>query len=73
VLGARNEQQLRENLAAVSIKLTQEQHDRIETVARPAPIYPYWHRAMHAAERATPSEAEFLQQHRKTLGYEPDR
>jgi aryl-alcohol dehydrogenase-like predicted oxidoreductase len=73
VLGARNEQQLRENLAAVSIKLTQEQHDRIETVARPAPIYPYWHRAMHATERATPSEAEFLQQHRKTLGYEPDR
>jgi aryl-alcohol dehydrogenase-like predicted oxidoreductase len=69
VLGARNEHQLRENLAAVSIKLTQEQHDRIEVVARPAPIYPYWHRAMHAIERATPSEAEYLRQHRKTLAF----
>jgi aryl-alcohol dehydrogenase-like predicted oxidoreductase len=70
VLGARNEQQLRENLAAVSIKLTQQQHDRIELVARPAPIYPYWHRAMHATARATPSEAEYLRLHRKTLGYD---
>ena len=70
VLGARNEQQLRENLAAASIKLTQEQHDHIEAVARPAPIYPYWHRAMHATERATPSEAEYLRQHRKTLGFD---
>jgi aryl-alcohol dehydrogenase-like predicted oxidoreductase len=70
VLGARNEQQLRENLAAVSIKLTQEQHDRIEVVARPAPIYPYWHRAMHATERATPAEAEYLRLHRRTLGFD---
>jgi aryl-alcohol dehydrogenase-like predicted oxidoreductase len=72
VLGARNEQQLREDLAAAAIKLTQEQHDHIEVVARPAPIYPYWHRAMHAAERATPSEAEYLWLHRKTLGFEED-
>lgn len=68
VLGARDEQQLRENLAAISINLTKEQHDCIEVVARPAPVYPYWHRAMHATERATPSEAEYLRQHRKTLG-----
>lgn len=68
VLGARSEEQLRENLAAASVELTQEQHDRIEAVARPAPIYPYWHRAMYATERATPAEAEYLRQHRKTLG-----
>lgn len=70
VIGARNEQQLRECIAAASIKLTQEQHDRIEVVARPAPIYPFWHRAMYATERATPSEAEYLRLHRKTLGFE---
>jgi len=68
VLGARSEQQLRENLAAASINLTREQHESIEAVARPAPIYPYWHRAMHATERATPSEADYLRRHRKTLG-----
>ncbi len=70
VLGARNEQQLRENLAAVEIELTQEQHDHIEVVARPAPIYPYWHRAMHATERAAPSEDEYLRLHRRTLGFD---
>jgi aryl-alcohol dehydrogenase-like predicted oxidoreductase len=68
VLGARNEEQLRENLAAASVELTQAQHDHIEAVARPAPIYPYWHRAMYAAERAAAAEADYLQQHRKTLG-----
>ena len=70
VLGARSEQQLRENLAAASVELTREQQDRIEAVARPAPIYPYWHRAMYATERATPGEAEYLKGHRKTLGLE---
>ncbi len=68
VLGARNESQLREDLAAISIELTREQHDRIEAAARPAPIYPYWHRAMHATDRATPSEKGYLQGYRKTLG-----
>jgi aryl-alcohol dehydrogenase-like predicted oxidoreductase len=68
VLGARTNDQLREDLAAASVELTKEQHDRIEAVARPAPLYPYWHRAMYATERATPAEAEYLQQHRKTLG-----
>jgi aryl-alcohol dehydrogenase-like predicted oxidoreductase len=70
VLGARNEQQLREDLAAATIELTQEQQDRIEAVARPAPLYPFWHRAMYATERATPAEAEYLRRHRKTLGPE---
>jgi aryl-alcohol dehydrogenase-like predicted oxidoreductase len=71
VVGARGEQQLRDNLAAVAITLTQEQHDRIEAAARPAPIYPYWHRAMHAIARATPAEAEYLRRHRQTLTGEP--
>jgi aryl-alcohol dehydrogenase-like predicted oxidoreductase len=68
VLGARNEAQLRDTLAAESMSLTAPQQARIEAVARPAPLYPYWHRAMYAAERATPAEAEYLRLHRKTLG-----
>lgn len=70
VIGARDERQLRENLAAASITLTPAQHDRIESVARPAPIYPYWHRAMNAAGRATPAEAGYLRGYRRTLGVE---
>jgi aryl-alcohol dehydrogenase-like predicted oxidoreductase len=68
VIGARTERQLRDNLGAGSITLTQEQHDRIEAAARPFPIYPYWHRAMHATGRATPSELGYLQGYRRTLG-----
>jgi aryl-alcohol dehydrogenase-like predicted oxidoreductase len=67
VVGARTEAQLRDNLAAGEITLTAEQRDRVEAVARPAPIYPYWHRAMHAIARATPLEAEYLRRHRQTL------
>lgn len=70
VIGARNEQQLRENLAAASMTLTPEQHDRIEAIARPAPIYPFWHRARNAFERATPAEEPYLRGYRKTLGCE---
>jgi aryl-alcohol dehydrogenase-like predicted oxidoreductase len=68
VIGARDEAQLRDNLAAASITLTREQHDRIEAVARPAPIYPFWHRAANAFERAGAAEAEYLRGHRATLG-----
>jgi len=67
VIGARTEAQLRDNLAAVAITLTGAQRDLIEGAARPAPLYPYWHRAMHAVARATPAEAEFLRRHRQTL------
>jgi aryl-alcohol dehydrogenase-like predicted oxidoreductase len=66
VLGARNEPQLREDLAAATLELTTDEHDRIEAIARPAPLYPHWHRAMYAAERAAPPEAEYLRGHRKT-------
>lgn len=70
VLGARNEAQLRENLAAAAIELSADQHNRIEAVARPAPLYPHWHRAMNAVERASPAEVVHLREHRRTLGLE---
>jgi aryl-alcohol dehydrogenase-like predicted oxidoreductase len=67
VIGARTDAQLRDNLAAAAITLTPEQHDRIEAVARPAPIYPYWHRAINAMGRANPAEAFYLRSHARTL------
>jgi aryl-alcohol dehydrogenase-like predicted oxidoreductase len=70
VIGARTEAQLRENLAAGSLTLTPAQHDRIEAVARPAPIYPFWHRAANAMGRASESEVGYLRAHRATLGLE---
>lgn len=43
VVGARNEEQLRQNLGAIGWKLTAEQIKRLDDVSRRVPIYPYWH------------------------------
>ncbi|TGE29344.1 aldo/keto reductase [Hymenobacter metallicola] len=43
VVGARNEEQLRQNLAAVGWNLTPEQVARLDAASATEPIYPYWH------------------------------
>jgi aryl-alcohol dehydrogenase-like predicted oxidoreductase len=43
VVGARNEEQLRQNLGAVGWDLTQEQVARLDAASEVKPIYPYWH------------------------------
>ena len=43
ILGARNEQQLRQNLDAVGWDLTGEQISRLDAASDVTPIYPYWH------------------------------
>ncbi|WP_372869915.1 aldo/keto reductase [Planomicrobium okeanokoites] len=68
VIAARNEEQLRENIASFDIQLTKEEHDKIESVARPAPIYPHWHRAMSAPQMGSPSEIGYLQAYKKSMG-----
>ena len=54
IVGARNEEQLRQNLGAVGWNLTADQVARLDKVShRPAP-YPYWHQAGFA-ERNPPA------------------
>ncbi|RFZ85676.1 aldo/keto reductase [Mucilaginibacter terrenus] len=43
VIGARNEEQLKQNLAAVGWNLTTEQVKRLDAASEVDPIYPYWH------------------------------
>jgi aryl-alcohol dehydrogenase-like predicted oxidoreductase len=43
IIGARNEQQLRDNLAAASFALTPEQVARLDEASEPQVAYPYWH------------------------------
>ncbi len=43
ILGARNEEQLRQNLGAVGWKLSAEQIAALDKASETAPIYPYWH------------------------------
>jgi aryl-alcohol dehydrogenase-like predicted oxidoreductase len=43
VIGARNEEQLKQNLAAVGWNLTTEQVKKLDDASYKDPIYPYWH------------------------------
>jgi aryl-alcohol dehydrogenase-like predicted oxidoreductase len=43
ILGARNEEQLRQNLAATGWKLTSEQLAKLDEASEFVPTYPYWH------------------------------
>jgi len=43
VIGARNEEQLKQNLAAVGWSLTTGQIKRLDAASETYPIYPYWH------------------------------
>jgi aryl-alcohol dehydrogenase-like predicted oxidoreductase len=43
IVGARNEEQLRQNLAAVGWNLTAEQVARLDAASATTPAYPYWH------------------------------
>jgi aryl-alcohol dehydrogenase-like predicted oxidoreductase len=43
VIGARNEEQLRQNLDAVGWSLTPQQMKKLDDASNVTPIYPYWH------------------------------
>jgi aryl-alcohol dehydrogenase-like predicted oxidoreductase len=43
IIGARNEEQLKQNLDAVGWNLTTEQIRRLDAASEREPIYPYWH------------------------------
>jgi len=62
IIGARNEQQLRQNLDAAGWNLSAEQMARLDAASDVTPIYPYWHQRQFvernpwaAAPRGTPS------------------
>jgi len=43
VVGARTEEQLKQNLGAIGWSLTEEQIGRLDAASRKPPVYPYWH------------------------------
>jgi aryl-alcohol dehydrogenase-like predicted oxidoreductase len=52
VIGARNEAQLRQNLAAAGWNLSAEQVKRLDEVSKTHMIYPYWHQTGYAQLKA---------------------
>jgi aryl-alcohol dehydrogenase-like predicted oxidoreductase len=54
VIGARTEEQLRQNLGAVGWNLTPEQVAKLDDASRFTPIYPYWHQAGFVERNPSP-------------------
>ncbi|MEU2792283.1 aldo/keto reductase [Streptomyces sp. NPDC007100] len=68
VIGARNEEQLRDNLAAADLTLTAAETDRLTELSQLPAYYPYWHRVMNASDRPDPAEAPFLDGWKRAMG-----
>ncbi len=65
IVGARNEVQLKDNLAAASLKLTADDLKTLEEVSALPLIYPYWHQFNSASERLGASDMALYAPHAK--------
>jgi aryl-alcohol dehydrogenase-like predicted oxidoreductase len=54
IMGARNEEQLRQNLAAVGWSLTAEQVTALDAASVTPPVYPYWHQRLFVERNPLP-------------------
>jgi aryl-alcohol dehydrogenase-like predicted oxidoreductase len=54
IIGARNEEQLRQNLGAVGWNLSAGQVARLDAASATTPPYPYWHQRQEFADRNPP-------------------
>ncbi len=57
IIGARDEQQLRQNLAAAGWSLTAEQIAKLDAASDVTPIYPYWHQRQFTERNPLPVAA----------------
>ena len=63
IVGARTEEQLRDNLAAANLTLSPEEFDRLDTVSRVPLLYPYWHQANTDPGRFSAADLSLIQPH----------
>lgn len=54
VIGARNEEQLRQNIGSVGWNLTKEQVAKLDAISARHPVYPYWHQRGFAERNPSP-------------------
>ena len=55
IMGARNEEQLRQNLGSVGWNLTKEQIAKLDAASATQPIYPYWHQRQFTDRNPLPT------------------
>jgi aryl-alcohol dehydrogenase-like predicted oxidoreductase len=63
IVGARNEDQLADNLKAADLELADDERRRLDEVSAPRLIYPHWHQLKTASERFGPAEEPLFGQH----------
>jgi aryl-alcohol dehydrogenase-like predicted oxidoreductase len=63
IIGARTEEQLRDNLGAADLTLTADERDALDKVSAPDLIYPHWHQLATSADRFGPADLALLGQH----------
>ena len=56
MIGLRNEAQLRDNIPAVALRLTDDERARLAAVSAVPLIYPYWHQHNFASDRFGPGD-----------------
>jgi aryl-alcohol dehydrogenase-like predicted oxidoreductase len=54
IVGARNEEQLRQNLAAEGWNLSHEQIAKLDAASDVPPVYPYWHQRQFVERNPAP-------------------
>ena len=65
IIGGRNEKQLRDNLGAAEVKLSDAQRERLDQVSAPPLLYPYWHQLQTASDRLGAADLSLLGPHLK--------
>jgi aryl-alcohol dehydrogenase-like predicted oxidoreductase len=55
IIGARNEEQLKQNLIAADFNLTPQQVEKLDVASELTPIYPYWHQKQFVERNPFPA------------------
>jgi aryl-alcohol dehydrogenase-like predicted oxidoreductase len=63
IIGARTDEQLRDNLGGASLELGADERAALDKVSAPELPYPYWHQLNTAADRLGPADLALLSQH----------
>jgi aryl-alcohol dehydrogenase-like predicted oxidoreductase len=65
IIGARTDEQLRDNLGGAELALTADEREALDKVSAPALVYPHWHQAATAKDRLGAADLALLGQHIK--------
>jgi aryl-alcohol dehydrogenase-like predicted oxidoreductase len=63
IIGARTDEQLRDNLGAAELALTHDEREALDKVSAPELIYPHWHQLQTASDRLGAPDLALLERH----------